>query len=319
MKTAFNRYLLVLLAGASCYGVAQAQNYPSRPVHILTGPAGGGSDLTARLVAGELRGLLGQPVLVENRAQITLPAATLNAPPDGHTLLMNGPMLWTWPLLQKADYDMRDFAPITTLTKSPYLLIVTPSLPVKSVADLIKLAKAKPGQLNYSSDTNGSATHIAGELFKTLANVNIQRVVYTTSGSNEGNDLLSGQIQMTFATAAKYGPMIKAGKLRALASTGPKPSILFPDLPAVAETVPGYQTESMFAFFAPSKAPAGVVKRINTETLKTLGKPEIHDKLVANGVEVGGGTPEQLAAAIKSDVTVLSTLIKDGIVKAEEN
>jgi len=294
-------------------GTAYAQDYPNRPVRIITSGAGGSSDIIARLVAQGISGLLGQQVIVENRPTGVIPGQTVAAAaPDGYTLLVSGGTLWTSTLLRKTSYDaIRDFAPITLIENSVSVIAVHPSLPVKSVKDLIALARARPGELNYTSSGAGSTSHLTMELFKSMANVDIVHVPYK-SNSAAMMDLLGGQVQLSFISASSVVPQVKAGKLRALAVSSAAPSALMPGLPTVAASgVPGYEAVSMTALLAPAKTPAPVIRRANEEAVRYLRTPEAKETLLKNGAEAVGSTPEQLATAIKSDMERLGKLIKD--------
>lgn len=301
--------LLVTGIGA---GGAFAQDYPTKPIRLRATGAGGVVDIAARFVAAELGKSLGQPVVVENlQANASLATGVANAAPDGYTLLVWGPPLWVGPLLEPASYDpLRDLAPISSLTRAPYVLVVTDSLPVRTVADLIKLAKSKPGELNYSSSGEGSSSHIAGELFKSFAGVDMVRVNYK-AGNLEVADLVSGRIHMNFSSVAKTAAQVKAGKLRAIATAGAKRSSLLPDLPTIAETVPGFETDSLLVMMAPGKTPPAIVRRLNQETVRVLDRPEARDQLMNLGMEPAGSTSEQLAEAIKSDMARVTRILKN--------
>jgi tripartite-type tricarboxylate transporter receptor subunit TctC len=308
--------LLLLVAG---FGAdrSYAQSYPTKVVRIQTAGVGSGSDFVARLMANELSAFLGQPVVVENRSGGGVPLFTgvAKAAPDGYTLMVTGGALWTTPLLGQAPYDAaRDFASITMLIASPNVLIVHTSLPVRSVADLIKLAKVRPGELNYSTGATGSSSHIAGELFKSLAKTDIVRIGYKEQ-AQQTVDAVSGQVQMTFGQGASYTAQIKAGKLRAIAVGGSRRSVLYPALPTVAETLPGFVSEQVQAFFAPVKTPDTIIRRLNQETLRALEKPEVRAQMLSNGQEASGGTPEQLTDYVRSDMARVGKMIKDGSIK----
>ncbi|MGZ8211492.1 MAG: Bug family tripartite tricarboxylate transporter substrate binding protein, partial [Burkholderiales bacterium] len=210
-------------------GLAGAQTYPNRPVRIVTSPAGGGNDFAARLIAQGLSGPLGQQVIVDNRAGGVVPGdVAARSKPDGYTLLVAGGTFTVGPLLEKTPYDpVRDFEPLTLIGVAPNVLVVHPSLPVKSLKELIALARSRPGDLNYSAATPGSQSHLAAELLKSMAKVNIVRVSYKGTGQAV-QSVLSGEVQLLFANTPSVGPHVKAGKLRALAVTGLTPSPHFP-------------------------------------------------------------------------------------------
>src|SRR5688572_23260513 len=244
--------------------IAWGQEYPNKPVRIVTSGIGGGSDFIARQVAQGITERLGQPVIVDNRGSGTAPGeAVAQAPADGYTLLVGSNSLWTGPLLQKISYDaVRDFLPISMTTRAPLFLVVHPSLPVKSVKDLIALAKAKPGQLNYSTGAIGASTHLAAELFKSMAGVNIVRVSYKVAAM-QATDLISGYVQLHFGSGGTVAAHITSGKLRAVAITSATPSALAPDLPTVAASgVPRYEFVALDGIFAPAKTPDIAIKRL---------------------------------------------------------
>ena len=308
--------LAVMLVGFNV-NWSHAQSYPTKSIRIHTAGAGAGADFVARLIAPEMSAALGQPIVIENRPTgFSLATGVSNAPPDGYTLLVTGGSLWTGPLFAEAPYDVnRDFATIATLTRAPNMLVVTSSLPVKTVGDLIQLAKARPGELNHTSGSTGSTTYIAWELMKSLGAVNIVAISYKDQ-TQETTDLVSGRVQMAVGSVTAYAPQVKAGKLRALAIGGTQRSALFPDLPTVAETVPGFTSEVVNGFWAPAKTPNAIVRRLNQEAVRALAKPESRERLLASGQEPVGGTPEQLTEYINSDIARVSRLVKDVGIKA---
>lgn len=301
--------VLIVLMGCFAAGLSQAQNYPTKPVRILTGPVGGGTDLMARVLSTELSTGFGQSVVVDNRpAGPPLAAAVMQSAPDGYTLNVNGTSLWIAPLFDEVSYDpVRDFAPVTMLARVTTLLVVHPSLNVKNVAELVALAKAKPGQINIASGPPGGTQHITAELFKSLAGIDLVSVPFK---GGPQQDVLAGRVQVTFNPPGVWGANLKAGKVVALASTGDRRSALFPDLPTVAETLPGYEAEGKNALFVPARTPEAIIRRVNQETLKVLQKPDVRDRLLATGQEPAGGSPEQLATLIKDDVARVTRLVK---------
>ena len=242
-------------------------------------------------------------------------AAVAKAAPDGYTLLVTGGALWITPLLGPAPYDtVRDFTPITMLMSSPNVLVVHGSIPARSVAELIKLAKAKPGALNYSTGATASSSHIAGELFKTLAQVDIVRIPYKDQATQTA-DSLTGQVHMTFGQGTAYTVQIKAGRLRALGVGSARRSALYPDLPTIGESLPGFVSEQVQAFFAPAKTPDAIIRRLNQDTVRGLEKADVRAQMLANGQEPRSGSPEQLGDYAKSDIDRLSKMIKGGAIK----
>ena len=297
----------ILILGAD---VASGQDkYPGKLVRIVTATPGSNHDWGARLVAQELTPRIGQRVIVENRGTIAIEYVAREAQPDGYTLLFYGSTVWLQPYLTKANWDpVGDLAPITLAMSSPNVLVVHPSLPVKSVKDLIALAKARPGALNYSAGGGGSTPHIAAELFNYMANVRIVRINYKGSGPSMIG-LLVGEVQMMFAALGPIVPHVKQGKVRALAVTTPNRSRLIPDLPPVGDTLPGYASEAVIGFFAPRKTSASIVKLLNHEIVQSL-KAADSQVLFNAGVEVVGNSPEEFAGFIKSEMTRMGQVIK---------
>ncbi len=301
----------------SCAGVAVAQDYPSKTVRIVAAAAGGGGDFQGRLLAQAIAGPLGQPVIVENRGSSVLSAETVaKAPPDGYTLLVQGASLWVSGLLLSLPYNaVRDFAPVVHISREVFILAVHPSVPVKSVKELIALAKAKPGQLDFTTGSVGGPGHLGGELLKSMAGINIVRVSYKgTAPSVTG--LISGDGHLTIADSPLVMPHTQSGKLRALAVTSPDPSALAPGMPTLAASLAGYEIVGASGIWAPIKTPAAIINRVNQEMARYLRTPEAKEKLLSAQVEVVGGTPEQFDAFIKSDLARWSKVIKDADIKA---
>lgn len=289
-----------------------AQSYPSKPIRIVTSDPGGGTDFTSRAVARGITGPLGQPVVVENRGGTIAPEIVANAPPDGYTVLVASSGFWIGPIMRKMNYDpIADFAPISMLVNSPNILVVHPSLPVKTVQDLVKLAHSKPGELNYSSSIRGSSGHLAGELFKSMAHVNIVNIIYKGTGAAVVA-LISGEVQLSFATSSTAAPLIKSGKLRPIAVTSNHPSLLAPDLPTVAAVVPGYDTGSQTAMFAPRRTPPDIVARLNREVVAFLGKSDAKEYFLKVGVETVGSTSEELASHLKEEKAKWTKVLNAG-------
>ena len=314
--------LLLLGAGAASSQAASTgsgQEFPNKSLRIVTAEPGGGSDFAARLMAQGLTGLLGQPVIVENRtgSGTVAPEIVLKAPADGYTLFVAGSAFWVGPLVRKATYDpAKDFATITMLVNFPNILVVHPSSPVNSVKELIALARAKPGELNYTSAGVGSSSHLAAELLKNMAAVNFVHIA-TKGGGPAIIALVGGQVQLSFATPASVASLIKSGKLRAVAVTSAKPSGLAPGLPTVAETVPGYQIGGATGMFAPRATPAAIVGRLNREAVRLLSQSDVKEKFFNVGSEAVGNSPQEFAAMIKSEMTRLSKVIKEAGIRAE--
>ena len=307
--------MLVLGANAAC-----SQNYPSKPIRIITAETGGASDFQSRVISPGLIEGLGQQVIVDNRGgNGVIPIELVaKASPDGYTLLVFGSAIWYLPYMQSVSYDpLKDLAPITMIAISPAVVVVHPTLPVKSIKELIAMAKARPGELNYASGIAGSLTHLPGELFKAMAGVNIVRVAYK-GGAPALNAILSGEVQVMFAAGATGAPHVNSGRLRGLAVTTAQPSRLFPNLPTVAsEGLPGYENVGTQGVFAPARTPAAVINRLHSEVVKVLNRPEVRDRLMNTGSEVVANTPEQYIAYIKTDMAVMGKVIKDAGIRAE--
>jgi len=302
-------YAIGLVMSGTDYVAAQA--YPAKPVRILTSTAGSGLDLMSRLVAQGLSERLGQPVIIDNRGVIAIEVAA-KAPPDGYTLLAFGPPLWVLPLLrQNVPWDpVRDFSPVTLGMNSPNMFVVHPSLPAKSIRDLIALAKARPGELNYAGGLPGSSSHLSGELFNAMAGIRIVRVSYKGTPAAL-NDLISGQVQVMIPNAAVGTPHMKSGRLRGLAVATAQPSPLLPGLPTVsASGLPGYESGTEFGFFAPAGTPAALIARLNEEMVRALNRPEVKEKLFHFGATVVGDAPAAFAATIKSEIAKWGKVIK---------
>jgi len=316
----------ILFAAVFACGAAQtqAQAYPAKAVRIVVPfPAGGGTDLVARTVGAKLSESLGQNFIVDNRAGASgAIGAELAAksPPDGYTLLMgsSGPITLNPALQPKLPYDpSRDFAPVALITTMPFLTVVHPALPVRSVKELIALARARPGQLNYASPGSGSSTHLATELFKAMARVDIVHVPYK-GVAPAATDLVSGQVQMLTGDLNTLMPHVTAGRMRALAVTGASRSALLPDVPTIAEAgVPGYEASGWFGLLAPAATPREIVRRLNGDIVKALQSDDARKRLLALGGEVAGGTAEQFGAHLRRESEKWGKLIRAIGLKAE--
>jgi tripartite-type tricarboxylate transporter receptor subunit TctC len=251
-------------------------------------------------------------MIVDNRPSGAVPREIVNrAPADGHTLLVAGATLWIGALIQKARFDpLTDLTPISLVVSQPSILVVHPSVPAKSVKELIALAKAKPGQLNYASASTGAASHLAAELFKSMAGVDIVRITYK-SGAQRQADLLGGQVQVGFATGSSVEGQIRIGKLRALGVTSRVPSQQFADLAPIAASLPGYESVTINGVFGPPRMPANTVTQIHRLIVRAVALPEIREKFFTAGLETVGSTPAEFTAAIKAEIKTLGKLIKD--------
>jgi tripartite-type tricarboxylate transporter receptor subunit TctC len=318
----FKRLAAVCFAFAFI-ATAFAQPYPSKPIRIVVPyPPGGFNDTLGRTLAAKFTEAWGQPAVVENKPGANTVIGTdfvAKAAPDGYTLLIVAfPFAVTPSLLKNMPYDtVKDFAPIAWAAVSPNALVVNPSLPVKNVAELIALAKAKPGTLSYASTGNGSSNHISMELFKSLAGVDIVHIPYKGSGPAV-TDLLGGQVQLMFDNAPNVMPHVKAGKLRALGMSSAKRSSFAPDIPTVAEAgVPGYEVAVWFGVVAPAGTPREIVQKLNAEVLRILAMPDVRERFQSQGVEPVGSTPEQFGEHIKSQMAKWGKVVQDAGVKAE--
>ena len=313
----------LLATAALCLSAvaAVAQGFPTKPVRlVVTFPAAGAPDILARLFADKAQ--LGQPVLVDN-----VPGAGGNigadkvakAAADGHTLVMGtvGTHSINGALYQKMPYDMvKDFSPVGHVASAPNLLVVTNDLPVKSVAELISWLKANPNKASFGSPGIGSSVHVSGELFKSMTGTTMQHVPY--KGRQFAiPDLVGGQIQLMFDNMPSALPMAREGKIRALAQTTAKRSPAAPDVPTVAETVPGFEATTWFAMFAPAGTPKDVVARINAEMVRVFKLPDVVDKLKALGLEPAVGTPEDLGRYQASEIVKWAKVVKDSGARAE--
>ena len=300
-----------------------AQNYPSKPVRMIVAyPPGGGTDIVGRMMAQKLSENFGQTVVIDNRGgaagNIGSEIAARSAP-DGYTVLMGNvaPNAINVSLYARLGYDpVRDFAPISLVASTPNILVVQPSLPVKTVSDLVALAKAKPGTLNYPSAGLGSSSHLAGELFDNIAAVKMVHVPYK-GGGPALTDLLGGQVQLMFATMPAAMPHVKAGKLRAIAVTSAKRSPAMPELPTVGETLNGYEAATWYGLLAPAGTPPPIIMALHAEIVKIIGVAQTKERLLAQGFEPVGSTPAEFAAYIKTEIAKWGKVIKAAGIKAE--
>jgi tripartite-type tricarboxylate transporter receptor subunit TctC len=318
----------VVLAVAVAFGVvapfATGQStYPTKPVRLVVPfPAGGTTDIIARATAQKLSEAWGQQVIVDNR-----PGAGGNvgselvakSAPDGYTLLMGtvGTHAINPSLYAKMPYDhVKDFAPVILVAGVPNVLVVNPELPVKSVPELIAYAKASPGKLNFASSGNGTSIHLSGELFKAMTGVQMTHVPYKGSAPAL-TDLVGGQVQLMFDNLPSSLAFIKAGKLRALAVTSTARAAALPDVPTVADFVPGFEASSWFGILAPAGTPPAIIAKINGEVTKWLATPEAKDKLTAQGANAAGGSPQDFAKHIQAETAKWAKVVKDSGAKVD--
>jgi tripartite-type tricarboxylate transporter receptor subunit TctC len=300
-----------------------AQNYPSKPIRlVVTYAPGGTTDIQARMLAEKLPARLGQQILIDNRGgaggNIGMEIVA-RAPADGYTLVIT--VVGTWavnPHVYQLPYDVvKDFAPIIHVATTPGVLVIHPSVPVKTVRELIALARKRPGELSYGTAGLGSFTHISAELFATMTGTRMTHVPYKGSGPAVA-DLVGGHIQLSFASAIPAMPQIQSGRLRALATTGAKRLAVLPDLPTIAEAgVTGYESSTWTAMAAPARTPQPVIERLNKEVNGVLLLPDIQEKSAAMGSMITGGTPEWFADYLKSELVKYGKLVKQAGIKPE--
>jgi tripartite-type tricarboxylate transporter receptor subunit TctC len=303
--------------------LASAQTYPVKPVRLIAASSPGSAvDIVSRVIAQKLSEQLGQQVVVDNRAGAggNLGAElAAKAAPDGYTVFMATPaQAINTGLYRKLDYDLvRDFAPVSLLTIGHYCVAVHPSLPVRSVKELIALARMRRGQLNYASAGNGNATHLAGALFNSMAQIELVHVPYKGSGPAL-TDLIGGQVQVMFPNLTAAIPYVKANRLRALAVSGEKRSVIVPELPTVSEAgLPGYRVISWFGMLTPAGVAPEIIARLQRELTTTMRAPEVRDKLAGEGAEPMTNTPEQFAAFIKSEIAQWVKVVREAKISAE--
>lgn len=299
-----------------------AQAYPTKPIRLIVPSApGGGTDFSARLIGSKLTEAWGQTVVIDNRTgaagNIGVELAAKSVP-DGHTLIIPITSFPVNPsLYSKLPFNTeKDFAPIVLVASAPLLLVVNPAVPAKSVAELVSLAKARPGQLNYANSGSGTTAHLAGELFKRMAGVDVVGIAYK-GGGPAVVDLIAGSVQIYFSTIPAALQQVKANRLRALAVTSATRINEIPDVPTVAESgLPGFQVIGWFGLFAPAGTPRPVVQKLNTEIVKVLKAPENRDRLSAHGLIPGGGSPEDLGRFLSEEIARWHKLIQEAGIKA---
>jgi tripartite-type tricarboxylate transporter receptor subunit TctC len=307
------------LIAATCiaaFSQATAQTYPTKPIRMLAPEPGGGNEIAGRMIARALSESLGQTLVVENRGAASGAIAgeiLAKASPDGYTLMYYGSTIWMLPFLRdKVPFDpLRDFAPISLATTAPFFLFAHASVPARSVAELIALAKSKPGELMYASAGSGAATHLSSELFNRLAGVKIMRVAYKGSGL-AANALAGGEVQVMFGSVALGFGFAKAGRIRILGVASSKPSALAPDVPTIAASgLPGFEAGSMSGMFAPARTAPAIIQRLNREILRVLERSDVKERLLNAGIEPLGSSPEEFGAAIRADQAKWGKLIRE--------
>jgi len=308
---------------AAGVGSAFAQAYPSKPVRMIVPfTPGGGSDIVGRVVAQRLSAALGQQFVVENRAGAggrIGTEAVARAPADGYTLLFatSSVMVTAPALYAKLNFDMpRDFAPISLVASTAYVLVIHPSVPVRSVKDFIALARRTPGRLTYASSGTGGPAHLSGELFATLAGVRMVHVPY--KGSSPGTtSVIAGETDAMFSNLVPALPAIKAGRLRPLGVTSIRGSAILPDVPPLAASLPGFDVEQLYGLLAPAGTPREIVRRLNVETHKAVQSADVKARLLNDGSEVSVSTPEEFEKRIVAEISKWSKVIKAAGIKEE--
>ena len=316
--------IAALCAAALCHAApaAEKEAWPSKSVRILVPtPPGGGNDIMARMAAQKMNERWSQAVVVDNRpgagGQIAMETAA-KAAPDGYTLLLGTTNLTVLPSMTKVAYDpVRDFLPVSLMATSANLLLVNPAVEAKTIQQLLTLARAKPGQLNYASGSVASSSQLAAELLKSMARVNITHVPYKGAGPALV-DLLAGQVQIMFSNPAASAAHVRGGKLRALAATSDKRLPDFPDLPTVAESgLPGYEASTWWGILAPRGTPAPIVSQLNEVISKAINAGEVRSRIAALGAQPAGGPPQQLAALIRDEIPKWGRVIKEAGIRLD--
>jgi tripartite-type tricarboxylate transporter receptor subunit TctC len=313
-----------LAAALTCGAAAQEQSaYPKKPIRLIAPFApGGGTDILARLFGQKMSETLGQPVIVDNRGGAGGTIGTdiaAKAPPDGYTLiLVSGSHAINPGLYRKLPYDsVDDFATITQIATSPGILVVNPSLPVNSVKDLIALARAKPGQINYASAGSGTPPHLAGELFKVMAKIDMVHVPYK-GNAPAFTDVIGGQVSLIFPTMPSAMPFIRSGRLRPVAVTSARRSPAAPEIPTITESgLPGYEAISWYGILAPARTPPQFVARLHEVLVSAIRAPDMQEKLAAQGLEPVGNTPQQFSAVIRSEIAKWAKVVQASGAKPE--
>jgi len=306
---------LALTAG----GMAFAQEYPARPIRIVTSEPGGGGDFISRTIGQGVSAALRQPIIIENRGGGILPAIYVaKTTADGYTLLCASGVMWIGPLLRSVSYDpVRDFSPISLAVSSPNILVAYSGLPANSVKELIALAKARPGQLNYASAGTGGSAHLAAELMKSMAGIDMTMIPYKGAGPALIS-LMAGEVHVMFATATAAMTHIQGRRMKALAVTTATPSALVPNVPTLAASgLPGYEFATITGFFAPAGTPAPIIRRLNAEINRQLGLEDVREKFLKTGVEPVGNTPAEYSKIMKDEMARLGKIIREKGIRAE--
>lgn len=319
MSLRFAARMICLGITVFCAAAVFGQNYPNKIIRIVTAVPGSANDLGARLIAQDFTSAWGQRAIVDNRAGLLGIEAVAKAPPDGYTLLFfgNGGVYFSGFFQSDVTWDPeKDFSPITLGVTSPNILAVHPSLPVKSTQELVAMAKAQPGKLNYASGPLGVEPHLAMELFKSMTGTNVVRVGYKGTGPSV-SALMGGEVQVMIANAGTIMPHAKSGRLHALAVTSAHPSAFAPGVPTLTSAVPGYESGVFIGLWAPAKTPAAIIHLLNQEAARALNRPETKKLLFDSGLEAVGNSPEEFAALLKSEYAKWGKLIKSLDIRKE--
>lgn len=299
-----------------------ADSYPQRPVRlIIPYPPGGAGDIVGRMLATSLSAGLGQQMVNDNRGgggQVIASQIAAGAPPDGYTLFLASATHSINPALRNnLPYDtLKDFAPITLVAESPLVFVAHPSLKVGSIRELIAAAKAQPGRINYASSGPGSGGHMSVELLQSMTGINVVHIPYKGAGPALV-DVVAGQVQIICTSPLPSMPHVKSGRLRALGMTSLARSPAYPDIPAVSETVPGYQSTLWYALLAPAKTPPAIIKRVHDETLKSLAAPQMREQMLALGATPVGNSPQELQAFIGKEIQMWTRLVKQANIRLD--
>lgn len=315
-----------MLVGSVACAQVLAQPYPSKTIRLIVpAPPGGGNDTIAREISQHMSGSMGQQVVVDNRPGASMMIAgglAAKSAPDGYTIFMgNNSVLSINPgLFSKLPYDaVKDFAPITMLASAPFVLLLHPSVPAKNVKELIALAKARPGQLNFASSGTGIANHLAGEMLKTMAKINMVHVPYKGAGPAL-IETIAGQVEMFFTSVPSGLPHVKTGRLRALGVTGAKRSAALPEVPTFQEAGPelaGYEVSAWYGMVAPAATPREIINKLNAEMVRILEIPRVRERFANDGAEIIGNTPEEFGRVIRNDIEKWKRVIKETGIKVD--
>ncbi len=292
-------------------GPAEAQPYPSKPLRILTSAPGGASDRVSRLVAQALATPLGQQVIVDNRPGIISIETAAKSAPDGYALLVSSNLVWILPMLQTVRFDpIESFTPVILAAHTPNVVVVHPSIPVRSVVDLITLAKSKPGEFNYSAGSIGSTPHLTAEMFKSRTGAALVHIAYKGAGPAL-TALIAGEVHVSFPGAGSAMPHVKSRRLRAIAVTSAQPSDLLPGIPTVASTLPGFETVALYGVFAPAGTPREIIARLNHEAGSAILASPLRERFLDSGLEPVKNSPELFSAMIRTDMLAMKNVIAE--------